>query len=176
MSKAVIVIDVQEAFFENPSCLLHEKEQLVRNINALIEQARRQAVPVVFIQHTEYENPDDEFLIDTPDWQLHRGLNRLESDPVIRKSTPDSFHETDLADYLREQGIDQLIFAGAQTDFCINATIRRAHTLGYKDNILLKDGHSTVVNSVPSAAQIIEDHEQSWGGLVAIKPLREIEL
>ncbi|ANS76207.1 hypothetical protein AWM70_17805 [Paenibacillus yonginensis] len=176
MNKAVIVIDVQEAFFENPSCLLHEKEQLVRNINALIEQARSQDVPVVFIQHTEYENADDEFLVDTPDWQLHHGLNRLDSDPVIRKSTPDSFHETDLAAYLRERGIDQLILAGAQTDFCINATVRRAHALGYKNNILLKEGHSTVVNSVPSATRIIEDHERSWEGLVAIKPLTEIEL
>lgn len=176
MSKAVIVIDVQEAFFQNPACLLHEKEQLVRNINDLIEQARSNEVPVVFIQHTEYDYEEDEFYVDTPDWQIHRGLNRLDSDPVIRKTTRDSFHETELGSYLQQQGINQLIFAGAQTDFCINATVRRAHELGFTDNILLKDGHSTVVNSTPSAPQIIEEHERAWEGLVSIKPLKEIAL
>lgn len=178
MNKAVIVIDVQEAFFILPEINLYQKESLILNINQLIDNARNAGLPVIFVQHTELSDPADEFYKDSPGWPLHPGLHRLESDPVIRKSVPNSFHETSLASLLDKLGAKQLIFAGAQTDYCINATIRAAHDLGYKDNLLLRNGHSTLDSQSQTAREIIEQHEREWlnGGYVTIADLNEMDL
>lgn len=177
-NKAVMVIDVQEAFFKFPEIELYQKEELVADINRLIGKARAGGVPVIFIQHTEYDYPADEFYLESPGWPIHHGLDRKDSDPVIRKSVPSAFHETELASVLKERSIEQLVFAGAQTDFCINATIRAAHDLGFKDNILLKNGHSTVDSPEQTAQEIISRHEQDWqeGRFVTILDLDQIEL
>jgi len=162
MKKALVVIDVQEAFFSLPENYLYKKEELVSRINEWITAAREGKVPIIFIQHTDYDNADDEFYVDTPDWKLHHGLNIRAEDKLIRKTSWDSFYDTELASTLEEMSIEQLIFAGAQTEFCLDTTIRAAYSRGYKNNILAKNSHSTLDNTVLTAQKIIEHHEKVW--------------
>ncbi|SFF31862.1 Nicotinamidase-related amidase [Paenibacillus algorifonticola] len=174
MKQALIIIDVQEAFFNLPENYLYQKEDLVLRINQWIAAARSAEVPVIFIQHTDYDNINDEFYVDSPDWQLYHGLDIRAEDVVSRKTTWDSFHETELAVVLEGKSIDQLIFAGAQTEFCLDTTIRAAYSRGYKSNILAKNSHSTLANAVLTAPQIIEHHEHIWNGrFVTIRELDE---
>ncbi|MGG4142498.1 isochorismatase family protein [Paenibacillus algorifonticola] len=174
MKQALIVIDVQEVFFNLPENYLYQKEDLVLRINQWIAAARRAEVPVIFIQHTDYNNKNGEFYVDSPDWQLHHGLDIRPGDAVIRKTTWDSFHNTELPVLLEGKSIEQLIFAGAQTEFCLDTTIRAAYSRGYKSNILAKNSHSTLANAVLTAPQIIEHHEHIWNGrFVKIRELDE---
>lgn len=161
MKQALVIIDMQEIFFNKPENYLYEKEGLLRNINRLIDQAHRQDIPVIFIQHTS-QDPDDELFEGTFDWQLHKHLTRLQSDKVIKKTTWDSFYKTELLNYLQENKIDQLIFAGAQTEFCLDTTIRAAYSLGYQHNRMFRDTHSTLDSSVLKAQDIIKHHESVW--------------
>ncbi|WP_223066080.1 cysteine hydrolase family protein [Paenibacillus caui] len=175
MNKALVIIDVQEAFYTMPENYLYKKEELAANINELIAAARAYQVPVIFIQHTEYDYQGDEFYVDSPSWHLYHGLSRSDEDTVVRKTTWDSFHETELSDVLKEKSIEQLIFAGAQTEFCLDTTIRAAYSLGYKNNILAKDSHSTLDNSALPASKIIEHHETVWNGrFVTIQHVKDI--
>ncbi len=62
-----------------------------------------------------------------------------------------------------------------QTEFCLDTTCRRAYSLGYKENILVKDAHSTFDTDVLSADKIIEHHNNILGGrFVTLKESREI--
>lgn len=161
MKQALIVVDMQEVFFNNPENDLYEKERVLKNINRLIDQAHNQDIPVIFIQHTS-QDPDDELFEGTFNWQLHKNLNRSESDQVIRKTTRDAFYRTELHNYLKENKIDQLTFAGAQTEFCLDTTIRAAYSLGYQQNRLFRYTHSTLDSSVLKAQDIIDHHESIW--------------
>ncbi|WP_338554292.1 isochorismatase family protein [Paenibacillus sp. KS-LC4] len=167
MKQALIVIDVQEVFFDLPENYLYQKEDLVLRINQWIAAARSADVPVIFIQHTVYDNVNSPLYVDSPGWQLNHGLDMKPEDTVIRKTTWDSFHNTELSVLLEDNSIEQLIFAGAQTEFCLDTTIRAAYSRGYKSNILAKNSHSTLANAVLTASQIIEHHEQIWNGRFA---------
>ncbi|MFC5405151.1 cysteine hydrolase family protein [Cohnella soli] len=164
MKAALIVIDMQEVFFRLLENYLYDKDRLVGQINRLIGQARAKGMPVIFVQHTEREDERDEFYEGGDDWQIHHGMDREESDPVFQKTKWDSFYQTGLEAYLRENEIDELVFAGAQTEFCIDTTIRAAYSLGYQRNRLFAGTHSTLDSRVLPAEQIIRHHENVWKG------------
>lgn len=130
---ALLVIDVQngvvgEAF---------QRDVVVANIGTLVEKARDERVPVVWVQHS-----DDELERGSDAWQLVPELARREPEPLIHKTFGDSFEGTDLGDVLAEAGIGHLVVTGAQTDVCIRSTIHGAFTRGY-DVTLVSDAHTT---------------------------------
>jgi len=170
MKQALIIIDMQEAFFLDKQNYLFEAEKVVENINTLITSARHSEVPIIFIQHTD-SNEDDDFAFGKPGWDLYHGLLRQPEDQVIQKTTWDAFYQTELAQYLQEQQIEQLIFAGAQTEFCLDTTIRNAYSRGYHQNVLVEGAHSTLDSHVLNAQQIIKHHESVWNNrFVKIQP------
>lgn len=122
---------MQEILFNYPQNYLFNNEQLVTNINELIKQAHEKNIQVIFIQHTS-QNEKDELFEGKHDWKLHKNLLVSSTDKIIKKSKWDSFYQTELLDYLRTNEIEQLIFAGAQTEFCLDTTIRAAFSLGYQ--------------------------------------------
>ena len=131
---ALLVIDVQNGVMHGS----HNRDTVITNIGTLIEKARAQDVPVVWVQHS-----DDEGLIrDSEPWQYVPELVREDAEPLVHKRYGDSFEDTDLAERLAERGVGRLVVAGAQTDACIRATIHGAFTRGY-DVTLVGDAHTT---------------------------------
>ena len=174
MKQALIIIDIQEAFFLDSQQNLWNDETIIKNINTLITWARQHEAPIIFIQHTDADDVD--FAYGQPGWELYHGLHRQVEDKVIQKPTWDAFYQTELAQYLQEQHIEQLIFAGAQTEFCLDTTIRSAYSHGYHHNILVKEAHSTLPNEVLEAPQIIQHHEFVWHNrFVRIQPVAEFQ-
>ncbi|WP_322905996.1 cysteine hydrolase family protein [Paenibacillus campi] len=176
IKQALVIIDMQEIFFNSAQNALHARESLIEQVNTIIERARANHIPVVFIQHCD-EHAGDELYPNTPDWEICHQLNRLPGDPVFWKTKWDSFYRTGLLDWLRRHGIEQIIFAGAQTEFCLDTTLRNAYSLGYQQNIVVADGHSTLDSDVLSAAQIIRHHEYVWHNRFAkVQPIEQIVL
>ncbi|MEQ2467773.1 isochorismatase family protein [Niallia hominis] len=161
MRQALIIIDMQEIFFNHPQNYLFNRNQLVQNINILIKQAHEKNIPVIFIQHTD-PNEQDELFEGKDDWKLHQNLLFSSDDKIIRKSKWDAFYQTELLDYLKSKKIEQLIFAGAQTEFCLDTTIRAAYSLGFQNNLLFPNTQSTINGSVLQADDIINHHESIW--------------
>ncbi len=50
---------------------------------------------------------------------------------IVVKHAYGGFIGTQLDDLLRKQNIDTLVFAGVQTQVCVESTVREAHSLGY---------------------------------------------
>jgi nicotinamidase-related amidase len=130
---ALLVIDVQNGVVENA----HNRDGVVANIGALVERARAEDVPVVWVQHN-----DDHLPRDSDRWQYVPELVQRDSEPVVHKSYGDSFEATDLEARLAERGVGRLVVAGAQTDACIRATLHGAFVRGY-DVTLVGDAHTT---------------------------------
>lgn len=151
MKTAVLVIDVQRAFFEQEP-LPYRAKATINNINAVTEWARAQRYPVVFIQHQRagLEPGGD-------GWQLQLDLLVRHGDQFVQKSTPDSFQNTILKPLLDQHGIDHLVICGFATEFCVDTTVRRAAALGYSV-ALVADAHTTLDKAHADAACIRHHH------------------
>ena len=130
---ALMVIDVQNGVVTGA----HARDEVVANINSLVDKARGEGVPVVWVQHSDDDMPQG-----SPDWEYVPELVREDSEPLVHKNYGDSFEGTDLEDVLARAGIGRLVVTGAQTDACIRSTIHGAFTRGY-DVTLVGDAHTT---------------------------------
>jgi nicotinamidase-related amidase len=158
MTSALIVIDVQQALCSGQYAAF-EIDAVIERINVLSTKARAAGMPVILVQHEEEGGP---LPYGGEGWQLAAALTVQPDDLRVRKTTPDSFHQTNLHQLLRERGVDALLICGLQTDFCVDTTVRRAFTLGYSAT-LVADAHSTLDNGVLTAAQIIAHHNATLG-------------
>ncbi|MDN6900074.1 isochorismatase family protein [Oenococcus sicerae] len=156
MKKALIVIDMQNAL-----SAVYQANIVVDHINQEIDHYRKMKQTIIFFQHIDEDMP-----IFSLGWQLLDNLHCQQNDIYFNKYRPDAFFETGLHDFLFHRHIDEIEIAGAQTEYCIDTSIRVACHLGYKVAIL-KDGFSTFDNKIISAKQINEHHLQVWQGSFA---------
>lgn len=173
MSTALLIIDVQSDLCTGDYACF-DIDNVLQRINGLSRAAREAGVPVVLVQHE-----DDDLQYGSAGWQLETRLLTDPADLEVRKTTPDSFLRTDLADLLQSRGIDHLVVCGLQSDYCVDTTTRRALAQGYSVT-LVGDAHSTVDNAVLSAAQISAHHNavlgsiSSFGKRAKVVPAAEI--
>jgi nicotinamidase-related amidase len=130
---ALIVIDVQNDVVGGS----HNRDAVVANISTLVDRARSEQVPVVWVQHSS-----DGLPLGSDGWRYVPELTQQESEPVVHKRYPDSFEETELETVLADLGIGHLVVTGAQTDECIRSTLHGAIVRGY-DTTLVGDAHTT---------------------------------
>jgi len=130
---ALLIIDVQNGVVEGT----HERDAVVANIGSLVEKARREQVPVVWVQQT-----DENLVANSDSWRIVPELTPADDEPHIEKGYADSFEETRLESVLADLGVGRLIVAGAQTDECIRSTLHGAIVRGY-DTTLVSDAHTT---------------------------------
>lgn len=170
---ALLIIDVQVALFSCENLKLHNEEKVLDHIEALLHQARKAKMPIVYIQHTEKSG---DFKRGANTWQLHPRLSPKNGEAVIEKTTWDAFHNTGLHKHLQDEGIQHLIIAGMQTEFCLDTSCRRAYSMGYR-NTLIKDAHTTFDSGVLKGSQIIDHHNSVLGGrFVELKTFNDMAL
>ncbi len=168
--KALLVIDMQRGIFEDTAYVLENQDQLFAVVNQAIEKAREKDLPVLFVQHTEKQG-----LVEfSSDWQLDLRLNREQNDFVFSKHHSDAFWDTKLKSYCDNHDINELIICGVQTEYCVDTTVRSAHRLGFKVN-LISDGHSSVKNQVLTVDQIIRHHNETLSGFADVQALKDLE-
>jgi nicotinamidase-related amidase len=177
MTTALLIIDVQHALCTGEEAAF-DIDRVIERINTLAVKARAVGAPVVLIQH---EEGSGSLQFDTEGWQLAGGLVALPHDLRVRKTTPDSFHRTELSHTLEARGVNRLVICGLQSEFCVDTTTRRALALGY-EVVLVADAHSTVDNGVLRAAQITAHHNMtlrnmtSFGKRCAVTPAAEVRI
>ncbi|MFJ3372456.1 cysteine hydrolase family protein [Pseudomonas sp. NPDC086251] len=160
MTTALLVIDVQRALCSGEyECF--DIQRVIKNINGLSAKARAAGIPIVLIQH---EEEGDLLKHGSVGWQLAEGLETSPQDSRVRKTTPDSFYQTNLQKLVPKEDFERLIICGLQTDYCINATVREALKQGY-DVVLAADAHSTIDNGNLTAEDIIAEHNKDLAHL-----------
>ena len=131
---ALLVIDVQNDVVAGA----HNRDGVIANINTLLDKARGEGVPVVWVQH----NSEQGMPRGSEGWQYVPELKRDESEPLVHKQYGDSFEDTDLEAVLAQHRVGHLVVTGAQTDMCIRSTLHGALVRGY-DATLVGDAHTT---------------------------------
>jgi nicotinamidase-related amidase len=152
---ALLVIDVQN----NVMAGAHNRDGVIANIAALVDKARAENVPVVWVQHANDEMPEG-----SDGWRYVPELTQGQSEPVVHKRYGDAFDDTDLEAVLAERKVGRLIVSGAQTDECIRSTLHGAIVRGY-DATLVGDAHTTEDLSpwgAPTPDKVIDHTNLYW--------------
>ena len=132
-NSALLIVDVQVDVVSGA----WDRDGVIARINTLVDKARSEQVPVIWVQHS-----DDDMPSDSDGWQLVPELSPGAAEPLVHKRYGDSFEETDLESLLSERQVGRLVVTGAQTDACIRSTLHGALVRGY-DVTLVEDAHTT---------------------------------
>ena len=141
---ALLVVDAQNGVLEGA----HERDAVVANVGRLVEKARRERVPVVWVQHS-----DERLARGSDGWQIVPELIPGVTEPLVEKNYDDSFDDSTLETVLSGLGVGRLVVVGAETDACIRSTLHGAIVRGY-DATLVSDAHTT-------------EDQTAWGALAA---------
>src|SRR5262249_51931201 len=77
---ALLVIDVQNGVVEGS----HNRDEMIANINKLVDKARAEDVPVIWVQHNNEGLP-----LNSEVWQYVPELERRDSEPLVHKTYGD---------------------------------------------------------------------------------------
>jgi isochorismate hydrolase len=152
---ALLVVDVQNGVVEGN----HERDAVVSNVANLVDKARSERVPVLWVQHL-----DEDLVKGSDKWRIVPELDPDDAEPLIEKRYGDSFEDTDLEVVLAGLGVGRLVVVGAQTDACIRSTLHGALARGY-DATLVSDAHTTEDQTAwgaPPPDQVIAHTNLYW--------------
>ncbi|QOD04278.1 cysteine hydrolase family protein [Pseudarthrobacter sp. BIM B-2242] len=159
---AVLMIDMQQAFFEDPA-LERQKEETVRQCNHLITAAKDNNVKVLLVK-TEHEQDkstwtlnmleDDQGFIfrGTAQADFVPGL-RTEGLPHLLKTRDSAFLGTDLHLRLRNWNADTIVLAGVSTHNCVAQTAADA----FAYNIRVIHAADATASEDKNAAAAVQD-------------------
>jgi len=152
---ALLIVDAQNGALERA----HERDLIVANVGSLVERARRQGVPVIWVQHS-----DEHVARESRAWRIVTELTPAEAEPLVEKNYSDSFEATTLESVLSRLGVGRLVVVGAQTDWCVRSTLHGAVARGY-DTTLVSDAHTTEDQTewgAPSPDKVIAHTNLYW--------------
>jgi nicotinamidase-related amidase len=152
---ALLVVDTQNGVLEGA----HERDAIVANVGRLVEKARRERVPVVWVQHS-----DERLARGSDGWRIVPELTPGATEALVEKNYDDSFDDSTLETVLSRLGVGRLVVVGAETDACIRSTLHGAIVRGY-DATLVSDAHTTEDHTVwgaPPPDQVIAHTNLYW--------------
>ena len=150
---ALVLIDVQNEFchdngvFGKKGLDMSLVEKMMVHLTPLVEAARQNDVPVIFVQNIEDESTDSCAWMMRPDAKeehINEGVCRrgtwgtgfyrfqpTEKDIIVEKHRFSAFVDTELRDILTKLNVETLIFTGVATNICVETSARHAVMLDY---------------------------------------------
>ncbi len=130
MSVALLIIDMQVGCRED--CRYQaEFDQAVEYINETARLFRAKGLPVVVVQDIEVSGgPGHDGFAVVP------SINRSETDIVIHKEYNNAFWQTNLAEVLKDKGVDFIVVSGFAAEYCVLFTYNGAVEQGFGASLL----------------------------------------
>jgi nicotinamidase-related amidase len=131
MTRALLVIDVQESFRQAPLWPAISNPGFASEVARLVDGARAHGDLVVWVLHCE---PGSGTSFDPASGHV-RYLDPLqpqEAEPQLTKTSHNAFTATNLQQLLTQRGISEVVVCGIRTEQCCETTARVASDLGYQ--------------------------------------------
>jgi nicotinamidase-related amidase len=131
MTRALLVIDVQESFRQGPLWPAISNPAIAADVARLVDGARANGDLVVWVLHTE---PGSGTPFDPASGHVRylEPLSPRAGEPQLTKTSHNAFTTTNLQQLLTERGITEVIVCGIRTEQCCETTARVASDLGYR--------------------------------------------
>lgn len=125
MQKVLLVIDLQNDYFEGGLYPLWNTEKTLENIEKLILRANEKEIPVFLIKHIadKSQGLSPFFNEGTEGVEIHPRILKIAPDAtVVTKSFADGFYQTNLEELLSGIGAEELLVCGMMTQNCVTHT------------------------------------------------------
>lgn len=123
----LLIVDTQKLIMNEK---LYKFEELTANIRILIHTARQNNIEVIYICHDDGEGKP--LTKGTDGFEIYEAFAPNENEKIFDKTVNSPFRDTGLLEYLKSKGETELIVAGLQTDYCIDATVKCGFEHGFK--------------------------------------------
>ncbi|MEJ3405172.1 cysteine hydrolase family protein [Rathayibacter sp. YIM 133350] len=139
---ALLVIDVQRGFDDQAYWGSRNNAEAEANIGALVQAWTDATRPVVLVRH-DSTSPGSPLAVGSPGNELKSIVAGAPHDLLVTKNVNSAFlGEPDLAGWLRERGIRQVVVTGIQTNMCVETTARMGGNLGFDVVVPLDATHT----------------------------------
>ncbi|MCL1824516.1 MAG: cysteine hydrolase [Betaproteobacteria bacterium] len=130
MSKALLLIDIQNDYFEGGKSELFEPEKALGAAEKVLDMFRENGLPVIHVQHINTREGATFFLPNTDGAKIHERLTPHDGESVIVKHAPNSFFDTNLNGIITDKQVSELVVCGMMTHMCVDTTVRAAKDYG----------------------------------------------
>ncbi|RUT97142.1 isochorismatase family protein, partial [Mesorhizobium sp. USDA-HM6] len=138
---------------------IHDADAIAERARTLISWARHTGRKVAFVRH---DGPaGDPLAPGASGWPVWPQLGQAADEPTFGKSVGNAFSNAALAEWVTGQGAEDVVLIGAQTDFCVAATVKGAFAEGLGVT-LVSDAHSTLDSDTEKAPQIIARYNEAF--------------
>ncbi len=136
MKKALLIIDVQNDYFEGGKSELYNPLNALEKIEKVLSEFRKESLPVIHVQHINTREGATFFLPNTEGVLIHKNLTPIDGEHLIIKHAPNSFLGTNLLDVLKANEIDEVVICGMMSHMCIDTTTRACMDYGIQVTLL----------------------------------------
>jgi nicotinamidase-related amidase len=152
MSRALLVIDVQNDYFPGGALPLHQPEEVETRLVAAIRQAGAAGDRIVLVRHVSSAETGLFAASGTGIGIRPSILAAADNAPVVTKQFADAFQETDLASHL--EGVETLLVCGMMTQNCVVFTAMSRSADAYEVKVVadLCAAPSPVVHAIALSA------------------------
>lgn len=133
---ALVVIDVQNFYFEGGRLPLVGSVEAARKARVLLDLFRAKGWPVIHVRHVPPEKLGADGQPADPQYAFRPEVAPLPGEKIVTKHQVNSFRDTDLLPFLRAKGIKKLVLAGMQTHMCLEAATRAAADFGFEVTVV----------------------------------------
>ena len=133
MKPALLVIDIQNEFFNINQVCSDSLKFAIQYVNAAIKLFRKKNLPIVIVQH---KSEEDDLIPGKPSFDVPDTVKTEPNDIRIVKTYGNSFNKTGLTEKLRELGVDTVIITGFCAEECVLSTYKGAEDLDFNPIIL----------------------------------------
>lgn len=164
----LILVDYQNTYTRGVMAL-EGWEPALEAASRLLAQARAVGAKVIHVQHDGGEgSPYD---IRAEIGQIHASVAPQAGEPVVVKTAPNSFHNTDLAQQVEAAGNEQLVIIGFMSHMCVTFTAEGAFLRGKRATVVANACATRPLQSAAgavSAAQLHQGAMATIGDLYAV--------
>jgi nicotinamidase-related amidase len=136
MKQALVVVDVQNDYFEGGKLPLVGMDEAAANARTLLDAFRAANAPLFHVQHLSVRPGAGFFVPGTEGCEIHPGVAPAPGEPVVQKNFPNAFRQTGLNEGLSAAGVDAVVICGAMSHMCVDSTARAAFDLGYACTVI----------------------------------------
>ena len=142
MKTALLVIDIQNDYFEGGKFPLVKPMDAAKKAYELLQCFREHGGRHVHIQHISLE-PDAAFFVKGERGSdIHDSVAHFEGEPIVYKHEVNAFQNTNLLDLLKSWEVERVVVTGMMTHMCVDAASRAAVDFGF-DVIVAEDACAT---------------------------------
>lgn len=157
---ALLLIDIQNFYFEGGSSALVDPIPASLNAAKVLNDFREKGRLVVHIKHG-----------DGPQSEIHQNVRPLPDEKIFVKQEVNSFLNTGLLEYLRENKVKKLVLCGMQTHMCLEAATRAAADYGFECVVI---GDACATKDLKFGDKVIKAEDVHYSTLATFRPYAKV--